>query len=253
MATPGDKPSTTPGWAASPVGAQETPSSAKKTQGWIAEKPSYKIFNWFWALISSWISYLDTMTTQNYNAHVDIDSRMQDQEQYSFETGNTFQSVTGANLFNSALDLLSKNLGGYQATVYTTGTASDFYNDVDVDGFHGGELFINFDNVEVFSDINVSNCENVVVQNLEVGVDANAGQLNLKNCNNVSVEQITVNDSRTVFIACPINIENCSNVVIEEIIVNTSVTDIDTLVKAVDSSGIIIKKITNLNLGVYTK
>ena len=52
MAKPGEKPS----W----IGTTVTPSSGKKTTGWLKdERPPYQFVNWFWKLVSDWIDWWD--------------------------------------------------------------------------------------------------------------------------------------------------------------------------------------------------
>ncbi|MEW5804677.1 MAG: hypothetical protein AB1847_21515, partial [bacterium] len=54
------KPATKPNWIPSNDPAKITaPDTDKQNTGWLsAEKPAFQYFNWFWNLISKWISFL---------------------------------------------------------------------------------------------------------------------------------------------------------------------------------------------------
>lgn len=50
----------TPTWADGTSAAIVEPTSGKKSQGWLAqEKPPHQHFNWFWNLVSRWLTFFD--------------------------------------------------------------------------------------------------------------------------------------------------------------------------------------------------
>lgn len=55
------KPTDKPSWLSTTVGSIIAPDSAKKTAGWLAEKPPFQNFNWFWNIMSRWVDYVDVI------------------------------------------------------------------------------------------------------------------------------------------------------------------------------------------------
>ncbi len=88
------KPTSIPGWVA--TGATSEPSSARKTNGFASGatgyKPDYQEFNWFWALVSDWIAYLDAGLEVEFYVNQSTGSDSND----GSSSGSPFQTIAKA-------------------------------------------------------------------------------------------------------------------------------------------------------------
>ena len=176
------KPTNTPDWASTTGGSQVEPSGAKKILGFTdQEKPPFQYFNWFWALISEWITYLNGQftvsetTTGPFSYTTPSDSTgFSSAQQWLYDlplqiNHDVILKLSGSGYNNQTL-IVRDFIGVGSITIEpdTVSAPTENLRQIDADDIHCDfrieDLTIDG---QTFDGINVRNCRDVTIDNVD--------------------------------------------------------------------------------------
>jgi hypothetical protein len=96
------KPEKEPFWAT--TGDISEPSDEKKSVGWntTGEKPARQVFNWFWNLVSSWISYFNSFSLKSFENSFDYLNAANEEPSSFFSIGTKLSTFISFNKIPTA-------------------------------------------------------------------------------------------------------------------------------------------------------